>query len=74
MVGQRTCTGCGKAAPTTNGEHTLTTGHGWRVRRAQSPDGCSVLEWRCPTCWQKFKVANGEAATSLPPPASGRRS
>ena len=66
---------CGNAAPETNGEHTLTTTHGWSVRRAVSASGSSVLEWRCPSWWQKFKVASGEPATSLLPPApsSGRR-
>ena len=73
MSGTRTCSGCGKVAPTTNGEHTLTSSYGWRVRRVEAPDGNTALEWRCPSCWAKFKAAQGEAATSLPP-TSGRRS
>jgi hypothetical protein len=76
MPGRRTCTTCGKKAPESDGARTLTTAYGWRLRRAQSPEGADILEWRCPSCWQKLKTAHGETAASLapPPPATGRRS
>ena len=29
--------------------------HAWRVTRGVSPAGETVFEWRCPSCWQRYK-------------------
>jgi hypothetical protein len=42
----------------TKGDETLTK-LGWRVRRGMAQEGGPALEWRCPTCWQEFKAAQG---------------
>ena len=74
MIGRQKCVGCGRVSPETNGEITLTTSFGWRIRRAVGPTGEGVAEWRCPACWQRFKASQhpaGESPVSVVPPSSG---
>jgi hypothetical protein len=76
MVGRQKCVGCGRLSPETNGEVTLTTSFGWRIRRATGPaTGDGPVEWRCPPCWQKFKTSQmattGESPVSVPPSSVG---
>ncbi|MGO8992656.1 MAG: hypothetical protein ACLQVI_04965 [Polyangiaceae bacterium] len=47
MPAERACATCGKTAPSTDAEHTLTMSYGWRARRIQSATGGTSLEWRC---------------------------
>jgi hypothetical protein len=55
-VAPRICVDCGATAPVTNTAHTLISReHGWRLLRKQAPDGRWVLQWRCASCWQRFK-------------------
>lgn len=66
------CVGCGAMAPDTDTNHTLISAtFGWRLTRRKSFDGTTLLDWRCATCWRKFK---GEAPPAAPPgePAKGR--
>jgi hypothetical protein len=54
-------------SPETNGDTTLTTSYGWRIRKSAN----GAVEWRCPPCWQKFKAAQKAAnplTTTTPPP------
>lgn len=71
MLGREKCVGCAKMSPETNGEHTLTTSYGWRIRKAFDAAGAPFVEWRCPTCWQRFKAAQvaagGDTPTTTPP-------
>jgi hypothetical protein len=29
--------------------------YGWRLTRKILADGSSLLEWRCPRCWARFR-------------------
>jgi hypothetical protein len=53
-------------SPETNGEHTLTTSYGWRIRKSVDDAGVATVEWRCPACWARFKAAQ-QAPGSIPP-------
>jgi hypothetical protein len=73
MLGRQTCVGCGRVSPETNGENTLTTSFGWRLRRGMDDAGNSAVEWRCSNCWQRWKVQQGTPTSDAPsivPPAS----
>jgi hypothetical protein len=67
MLGRQTCIACGRLSPETNGDTTLTTSYGWRIRKGVGADGGAAVEWRCPTCWQKFKAAQSSAPPPVPP-------
>jgi hypothetical protein len=57
------CDGCGASAPDTNTDYTLISkSFGWRLTRRKLPDGALTMEWRCASCWKKYK---GERA--VPP-------
>jgi len=74
-MGRQKCIGCGRLSPETNGDHTLTTSYGWRIRKAVDDAGAAAVEWRCPACWNRFKVAQKTSASGPPgatPPASPR--
>jgi hypothetical protein len=68
MIDRQKCIGCMRLSPETNGESTLTSSHGWRIRRAVDAAGNSSVEWRCAACWQRFK-AQQQAAAAAPPNA-----
>jgi hypothetical protein len=56
MGDRPTCVGCGTTAPDTDTNHTLISStFGWRLTRRKSFDGTTLLDWRCATCWRKFK-------------------
>jgi hypothetical protein len=53
----RICVDCRTTAPATRTAHTLISrAYGWRLLRNQAPGGKWVLQWRCATCWAKFKT------------------
>jgi hypothetical protein len=64
MLARKNCHDCGKLTPETKGEHTLTTSFGWRLRKGTDAAGATVLEWRCPVCWNKFKIAHRATSSS----------
>ncbi len=52
----RVCVDCRASAPETDTNYTLISSqHGWRLTRDQSPDRPGVMVWRCPECWQRHK-------------------
>jgi hypothetical protein len=65
-------------SPETNGDNTLTTSFGWRVIRVIDDKSKGVVEWRCATCWQRYKAAQAQkldipaAHLSSTPPRSPR--
>jgi|HubBroStandDraft_1064217.scaffolds.fasta_scaffold366102_1 hypothetical protein len=64
------CVDCRTLAPQTNTYYTLIGPiHSWRMSRASQPDGEVLIEWRCPTCWRRFKAA---AAITGTYPSSGK--
>jgi hypothetical protein len=74
MLGRETCVDCGGLSPEINGDHTLTTSFGWRIRRALDAEGNVTIEWRCPGCWKLFKAGQraGGAETATAAPQSSR--
>jgi hypothetical protein len=71
MLRRQKCVDCGRMSPETNGENTLTTSYGWRIRKAVDSAGATAVEWRCPACWQRFKAAQ---ATGTGAPAASHSS
>jgi hypothetical protein len=78
MGDQQNCVDCGASSPATETNYTLISArHGWRLTRAERPDGTRLVEWRCPVCWQlqKARKARGsgpqrvERVQAAPPPA-----
>lgn len=58
------CLDCSAKSPEVETEYTLISGRfGWRLTRRMARDGSAVLEWRCPTCWAKYKAEKA----ALPP-------
>jgi hypothetical protein len=50
------CIDCKVPAPITKTDYTLISKtHKWRLERRRE-HGMLVLEWRCPTCWQRHKA------------------
>jgi hypothetical protein len=72
-VGRQRCVGCSRLSPETNGEGTLTTSYGWRIRKVAEGTGAGSVEWRCPPCWQRFKASQGGAVSTLTVPPSSSR-
>jgi len=68
------CMGCGAKSPEVETEYTLISSRfGWRLARRTARDGSAILEWRCPTCWAKYKLEKtGEGMADGP--SSSRRS
>ncbi len=59
------CCECAVKAPDTELESCpFLSSLGWRVLRKDTPDGVYAVEWRCKSCWKKFKAA---ARTHAPP-------
>jgi hypothetical protein len=64
------CCECSAKAPDTEIESSpFLSALGWRVLRKDGPDGAYGVEWRCKSCWKKFKAITGSQA---PPLASSR--
>jgi len=57
LVSERPCCdGCGASAPETNTDYTLISrSFGWRLTRRKLPSGALTMEWRCASCWKKYK-------------------
>lgn len=50
------CVGCGQLSPPTTTSYTLISArYGWRLTLSKDEQGQRVPEWRCPTCWQRFR-------------------
>jgi hypothetical protein len=50
------CIDCKTPAPATDTDYTLISKtHNWRLERRWE-HGALVLEWRCPRCWQHYKM------------------
>jgi hypothetical protein len=51
------CAGCGQLSPPTTTNFTLISArHGWRLTLTKDEQGRQQPEWRCPTCWQKYRA------------------
>jgi hypothetical protein len=64
----QSCLDCKCESPKTDSDYTLIS-MGWRLARPKSRGSAASVEWRCPACWAKFKVASGLSSTgswSLP--------
>jgi hypothetical protein len=48
------CVSCKAVAPHTTTDHTVISSFGWRLGR-RAALGRFVMEWRCPTCFKRFK-------------------
>ncbi|MGH7437330.1 MAG: hypothetical protein ACRENE_16760 [Polyangiaceae bacterium] len=57
------CFTCSGEAPKTHTDYTL-IGCGWRLVRRPTPDGSFSFEWRCPTCWAKYKAQTGHSSSA----------
>lgn len=52
----RECVDCKTRSPETQTNYTLISSrHGWRLTRNFDREGNKVMEWRCPTCWTRYK-------------------
>ncbi|MET0595204.1 MAG: hypothetical protein ABW133_21065 [Polyangiaceae bacterium] len=55
------CCGCGATPPPddedSDSSTLLSMRFGWRVIRQLDPRGSMSAEWRCPSCWDKYKAA-----------------
>ena len=60
-----TCVSCKVSAPRTRTEHTLISNVGWRLAR-RVVGGRTVLEWRCPPCFARFKQTQ-KGVPTIPP-------
>lgn len=76
------CIDCRARSPAVETEYTLISSRfGWRLTRRVGPDGALSLEWRCPTCWTRYKngrqtattPGEGVPAVGLEPPPSSRK-
>ena len=70
LAPKRSCVGCGELAPEKEGDEFLSSTSGWRLTRRKTPEGADVSDWRCPECWQKYKVDRGPI---LSRPLGGRK-
>jgi hypothetical protein len=56
MSDRPSCDGCGASAPETNTDYTLISrSFGWRLTRRKLPSGALEMQWRCASCWKKYK-------------------
>jgi hypothetical protein len=49
-----TCVDCANVSPETDPKYSLIGLSGWRSQEVEQ-GGQSITEWRCPTCWARFK-------------------
>jgi hypothetical protein len=75
--GPRVCVDCRASAPRTETNYTLISSkHGWRLAKRIDAVTGLVFEWRCPSCWERYKATRGAPASTPRPddgPASARR-
>lgn len=51
------CVDCGALSPETSANFTLISAQfGWRLYRAKNERGELTLDWRCPGCWETFRL------------------
>ena len=51
-----TCVDCGTTSPSTETNYTLISArHGWRLTLGQDKTGARTMQWRCPTCWTRYR-------------------
>jgi hypothetical protein len=60
---EKRCVDCHALAPKTATNYTLIERHGWRLTRANTPDGRKTMELRCPTCWVEYRAATTASGT-----------
>ncbi len=64
---RHTCVDCGTESPETELSYSLLSLAGWRELRVEEPGGGTKVEWRCPTCWAKYKrQTRAKTVTNLP--------
>jgi hypothetical protein len=52
----RTCNDCGTQSPEVETNYTLISSrHGWRLHRSLDAAGRTLMQWRCPECWARFR-------------------
>ncbi len=52
------CVNCNAVAPPTGTNYTLISSRfGWRLTRGSDLAGRKVMEWRCPACFSRLRVA-----------------
>ena len=49
------CVGCAAEPPASNGDSTLVSARGWRLTAAVGEGGSKLMQWRCPTCWARYR-------------------
>jgi len=50
------CVDCNVQSPPTDTNYTLISArYGWRLTRGVDATGRTVMQWRCPKCWQIFR-------------------
>ena len=62
MVRPDSCIDCGTEAPALSEDDSttiFTRATGWRLVLRKGADGIHLPEWRCGTCWQKYRAAGG---------------
>ncbi|WP_437781040.1 hypothetical protein [Sorangium sp. So ce1097] len=48
---------CGASAPKTETNYTLISSrYGWRLTRTADANGRRVMEWRCPSCYTRYRA------------------
>jgi hypothetical protein len=57
---ERRCVDCRRPAPEQASEYTLISSrYGWRLTKATSTAGETVLEWRCSECFAQYRTRAG---------------
>ena len=52
----RVCHDCKTESPEVETNYTLISSrHGWRLHRGTDAEGRTVMQWRCPECWARFR-------------------
>lgn len=52
----RVCNDCKTESPEVETNYTLISSrHGWRLHRSVDSAGRTLMEWRCPECWARFR-------------------
>jgi len=59
-----TCVDCQIQVPPHDDESALISmKYGWRLTRKLLDDGTSLLQWRCPRCWARYREARQPTET-----------
>jgi hypothetical protein len=71
MVRPDACIDCGAQAPALAEDESttiFTKATGWRLVLRKAAEGAHVPEWRCASCWQKYRAAGGHVRPPSRPP------